>query len=184
MAKETQKAKIERLEQEVQELKDEKSKYLNDITDLHSQLNAKTSEITESEPYQSLLKDRDMYFKTIQLEQKSKETWKQRFRETIDRLQNENEQLQNNIQQLKNENEQLQRKSNIQELKNEQIEKPVEIKKLKNERNAGRKSKFTDQQIGEIIQDRKSMTIIQLAEKYNCSTGLIHKLTYEKKFRY
>ena len=49
-----------------------------------------------------------------------------------------------------------------------------------NARGAGRKSKFTDNQIEEIKKMRtEGSTIKEIAIKYNCSVGLIHKLINE-----
>lgn len=51
------------------------------------------------------------------------------------------------------------------------------ICKIHNERGAGRKSRFTDEQIKEIKQYRTSgKTIKEIAELFNCSVGLIHKI--------
>ena len=51
-----------------------------------------------------------------------------------------------------------------------------------NIRGAGRKPKFTDTQIKEILQDRaEGLTMKQLAIKYNCGAGTIHKVINENK---
>ncbi|MGL5713060.1 MAG: helix-turn-helix domain-containing protein [Paraclostridium sp.] len=50
-----------------------------------------------------------------------------------------------------------------------------------NARGAGRKSKFTDDQIEEIKSLREDgNTIKEIASRFNCSVGLIHKLINEK----
>lgn len=50
-----------------------------------------------------------------------------------------------------------------------------------NARGAGRKAKFTDDQVDEIRRLREDgNTIKEIAKRYNCSVGLIHKLINEK----
>lgn len=54
-------------------------------------------------------------------------------------------------------------------------------KKNKNPRGAGRKSLFSDDKKVLILKDRENgLTINELANKYNCSCGTIHKLIHEK----
>ena len=49
--------------------------------------------------------------------------------------------------------------------------------KTHNERGAGRKSRFTEQQVGEITMYRlQGKTIREIAEMYKCSSGLIHSI--------
>lgn len=70
------------------------------------------------------------------------------------------------------------------ELKDKDFKRTLEdLEKLKknslmhNARGAGRKSKFTDSQINEIKKLRANGdTIKDIANKYNCSVGLIHKI--------
>ena len=52
---------------------------------------------------------------------------------------------------------------------------------INNARGAGRKAKFTDDQVDEIRRLREDgNTIKEIANRYNCSVGLIHKLINEK----
>ena len=52
---------------------------------------------------------------------------------------------------------------------------------IHNARGAGRKAKFTDKKIEEIRRLREDgNTIKEIANRYNCSVGLIHKLINEK----
>lgn len=78
---------------------------------------------------------------------------------------------------------QMQKRINILELKNKSLSDTVQhnlkIHNLKphNERGAGRKARFTDMQIEEIKEYRaEGKTIKEIAEMYECSVGLIHKL--------
>ncbi|MBU3107128.1 Hin recombinase [Clostridium gasigenes] len=51
------------------------------------------------------------------------------------------------------------------------------VHKLKNERGAGRKSRFTEQEITSIkMHSMQGKTIKEIAEMFSCSVGLIHKL--------
>ncbi|MBZ0314756.1 Hin recombinase [Clostridium butyricum] len=81
---------------------------------------------------------------------------------------------------------QMQKRINILELKNKSLSDTVQHNleihnlKLHNERGAGRKARFTDMQIIEIKQYRaEGKTIKEIAEMYECSVGLIHKLISE-----
>lgn len=75
--------------------------------------------------------------------------------------------LREEIKKLQKENKEL-KKNNIQKLNNE---------KIHNERGAGRKARFTDTEIETIRMYRlQGKTIKEIAEMFNCSVGLIHKL--------
>ena len=70
----------------------------------------------------------------------------------------------------------------------EQLEKEIEAlkasnnnDKVKNERGAGRKSKFTQEQIQKIYLRRsEGKSFRAIAEEFNCSVGLVHKLIKER----
>lgn len=62
----------------------------------------------------------------------------------------------------------------------ELLENKIECSKIKNERNGGRKHKFNDNQINDILKRRnEGKSIRALAKEFNCSVGLIHKLINE-----
>lgn len=69
----------------------------------------------------------------------------------------------------------------IKGLKNALMDCNLEIaeKKHKNERNAGRKNKLDNETIEKIKYERRvyGSKITDLADKYQVSTGLIHKIT-------
>ena len=95
--------------------------------------------------------------------------------ETIDNYvvykKTELEKLKDNIQKLINENEQLRAENKLlkSELKN--------CSQNKNEHKAGRKNKFNNEQIQEIIKLKsQGKSIRQISREYNCSIGLVHKL--------
>ena len=70
---------------------------------------------------------------------------------------------------------------------NRNLEEINNLKKnslIHNARGAGRKAKFTDDQVDDIRRLREDgNTIKEIANRYNCSVGLIHKLINEKKGR-
>lgn len=69
---------------------------------------------------------------------------------------------------------QLEHKENIHKLKIEQ--------KVHNERGAGRNKKFTDKEVTEIKNYRADgKTIREIAQLYQCSIGLVHKLINENQ---
>ena len=85
-----------------------------------------------------------------------------------------NNELKEKIQKLKNENETL--NEEIQKLKNESKTT------IHNERGAGRKQRLTEEQKETIKMYRvQGKTIKEIAEIFNCSIGLIHKLINESK---
>ena len=85
-----------------------------------------------------------------------------------------NNELKEEIQKLKNENETL--NEEIQKLKNESKTT------IHNERGAGRKQRLTEEQKETIKMYRvQGKTIKEIAEIFNCSIGLIHKLINESK---
>ncbi|GEQ21127.1 hypothetical protein CBU02nite_16330 [Clostridium butyricum] len=68
----------------------------------------------------------------------------------------------------------------LDQLRKENAELKDEISRLKN-RGAGRHNKFNAYQISNMKNARhKGLTYKQIAEIYNCSTSLIHKLINEK----
>ena len=115
--------------------------------------------------------------------------------ELIDQLEKDNYYLKDNNSRLERwlEKTELERSKYLKEMqdyreKYSKLEDKVflkeqeELRKIKtflkhNARGAGRKNKFNAEQIQEIKQLRaEGQTIKALAEKYNCTTGLIHKL--------
>lgn len=68
--------------------------------------------------------------------------------------------------------------NDVHKLINETIQQDETIK---NQRGAGRKSKFTDSEKETIKMYRlQGKTIKEIADMYNCSVGLVHKLINEK----
>lgn len=68
----------------------------------------------------------------------------------------------------------------LDQLRKENEDLKDQIRKLRS-RGAGRKTMFNAYQISNMKNARnKGLTYKQIAEKYNCSTSLIHKLINEK----
>lgn len=81
--------------------------------------------------------------------------------------------IENHIRSLEHENEEL--KQRIIDLENGNI-----VHKIKNERNAGRKRKFTKEEVAIIdMLHLQGKSIRAIAKEMDCSVGLVHKLLNE-----
>ena len=88
-------------------------------------------------------------------------------------LETRNKSLDDKVQKLINEIDKYKSDDNIHKLNNETV-------KVHNERGAGRKTKFSEQEKETIKMYRiQGKTIKEIAQMYNCSVGLIHKLINE-----
>ena len=156
MARETQKAKIERLEKEIEmwrELCSKMQKELSEFKELADDSYEKSSTyIQQCKRIELLEEQNEAYRLSVEHEKKMRKALVDNYEEEIKRLNEE-------VQKLKNENK----------------------ARIHNERGAGRKSKFTDQEKESIRMYRlQGKTIKEIAEMFNCSIGLIHKLIHEK----
>lgn len=157
MKKETQKEKIARLENEVLELQANLHEYMRLLEDSNKfiyEMQDKADNEFSNSPYKK------------QLEQKlfMAEEGKKILRSRLESLEKRDKVKDDYIQELKNENETLKANCTI----------PV-----KNARGAGRKSKLDDKK-DEIKRLRaEGIKIKELANRYNCSVGKIHKLINE-----
>lgn len=159
MAKETQKAKIERLEKELLEANNIIKKQNNEI--LTMQDNADKGFNNSPDYIQMAKRIKDLELKEKVLND-SIEHNKKMYKYELKR----NDELIKEIQKLNSERD-------VHNLIN---------KKKHNERGAGRKAKFTEQQIEEIKMYRlQGKTIKEISNMFKCSVGLIHKLINEKK---
>lgn len=98
----------------------------------------------------------------------------------VNSLYDENQSLKKEVKELNNQVEQL--KEERHELRTKVAIFESKVQKLKNERGAGRKKKYDDKQIAEILEARKqnkSMRVI--AKEFNCSLGLVQKIINEHK---
>lgn len=155
MAKETQKAKIERLEQELKE-KDEEIKGLNKLINEKMNLICKIQEQQDSNfensGYKKQLEDKVFILET-------------------------------KLRQSKESQERAERKVKIKEKKVLELEEELSIRPINklNERGAGRKERLSIAEKESIkmyrMQGRKMQEIAAL---YSCSVGLIHKIINEK----
>ena len=203
MAKETEKEKINRLENELAEYKRLLDECTSEVRKLHEQADIEFA----NSPYRKQLEDRLFTLEeTAKVEKKLKESAERRCAakdEYIQELKIENDRL--NIElahkiceknDFRKECEELRARLRTAEHFNDQNnismlairacrqfscikELEEEIHKLKNERGAGRKPKLSDKK-DEIKQLRnEGMKIQELANKYGCSVGKIHKLINE-----
>lgn len=61
-----------------------------------------------------------------------------------------------------------------------ELEAEKSVQKIKNERNAGRKRKFTSEEVGKIqMMKLQGKSYRAVAKEMNCSVGLVHKLLNE-----
>ena len=157
MKKETQKEKIERLESEVLELQSNLKEYMMLLEDRNKviyEMQEKADNEFSNSPYRSQLE------RALFISEESEKT----LRNRLESLEKRSKAKDDYIQELKNENEIL--KANC-------------AMPVKNARGAGRKSKLDDKKY-EIKQLRaEGMKIQELADRYNCSVGKIHKLINE-----
>ena len=154
MAKETQKAKIERLEQELEQA----NKRIQEQNDYINKMQVLADETFENSPYRKQLEDKmkllEMKLKTAERAQKHAEKLAKARDEQLKELQ----------EQIK----QLQAKTNVH--------------KIKNERGAGRKQKLTNAEIQAIKMYRlQGKSYRAIADMFGCSVGLVHKIINEQK---
>ena len=155
MARETQKAKIERLEKEIEmwrELCSKMQKELSEFKELADDSYEKSSTYIQQCKRIELLEERnEAYRLSVEHEKNMRKVLVDNYEPEIERLNEE-----------------------IQKLKNENV-------RIHNERGAGRKSIFTEQEKETIRLYRlQGKTIKELAEMFSCSVGIIHKLIHEK----
>lgn len=212
MARETQKAKIERLEKEVSSLTETIQKLNNEIEVMQDNAD---KNFNNSANYIQMKKQ----IKDLKLKLKVSEDSKEHNRKMYESELKKNDEIIKEFQKLKNENERLkkkrERKANennlelidqqlqdardkadkwhkqlfIQQQKNKELEKEIEylveknsIIQKRNERGAGRKNRFNEQEVETIkVMRLRGDKIKDIAEQFNCSVGLIHKLIHESE---
>ena len=155
MARETQKAKIERLEKEIEmwrELCSKMQKELSEFKELADDSYEKSSTYIQQCKRIELLEEQNEAYRL------SVEHEKKMIKALVDNYEPEIERLNEEVQKLKSENK----------------------VRTHNERGAGRKSIFTEQEKESIRMYRlQGKTIKELAEMFSCSVGIIHKLIHE-----
>lgn len=177
MARETQKAKIERLEKEL-ERKEEIIKELL-AKDLQKDEELRKAEIR----YQDLINACNKDIQKLKDEN-------ERLKKKREKKANENnlELINQQLQDARDKADKWHKQLFIQQQKNKELEKEIadlldrySITKKHNERGAGRKSRFTQSEIETIKMYRiQGKTIKEIAELFKCSVGLIHKIINEK----
>lgn len=156
MARETQKAKIERLEKEIEmwrELCSKMQRELSEFKELADDSYEKSSTYIQQCKRIELLEERNEAYRL------SVEHEKNMRKALVDNYEPEIERLNEEIQKLKSENK----------------------VRIHNERGAGRKSRFTEQEKESVRMYRlQGKTMKEIAEMFSCSVGMIHKLIHEK----
>lgn len=154
MAKETQKAKIERLESELTQA----HKRIQEQNDYINKMQVLADENFENSPYRKQLEDK---IQMLEMKLKTAERAKQHA-EKLAKAKDEH------LQELQEQIKQLQSETNVQ--------------KIKNERRAGRKQKFINAEIQAIKLYRlQGKSYRAIAEMFDCSVGLVHKIINEQK---
>ena len=106
--------------------------------------------------------------------------------DVIARLERNNKRLEDDVEKYKKDylyyfNEYLKLKDKDFKRNLDEMDQLKKNSLMHNARGAGRKAKFTDDQVDEIRRLREDgNTIKEIANRYNCSVGLIHKLINEK----
>ncbi len=106
--------------------------------------------------------------------------------DVIARLERNNKRLEDDVEKYKKDylyyfNEYLKLKDKDFKRNLDEMDQLKKNSLMHNARGAGRKAKFTDDQVDEIRRLREDgNTIKEIAKRYNCSVGLIHKLINEK----
>ena len=159
--KETNKQTIERLQKELQQAKSELAEYKTICNNLNNEIlqmqERADKGFLNSSDYQQMTKRIEL----LEMQNKQLET---KNKSLDDKVYNLRDKVENN--------------NNIHKLNNETI-------KVHNERGAGRKTRFKEdqeQKKAEIKMYRlQGKTIKEIAQMYNCSVGLVHKLINENE---
>ena len=152
--------KIKDLREEIKQLQKE----VNSSNKLIQQLNYENSEMIDNADNvfenSSTYRQMQKHIEDLELKNKVLEDSKEHNRRMYEAELKRNSEIIKEIHKLKSENN--------------------KVKTIKNERGAGRKARFTDKEIAEIKMYRlQGKTITDIAARFNCSVGLIHKLINE-----
>ena len=154
MAKETQKAKIERLENELAQA----NKVIQEQNDYINKMHASANDSFDNSNDKKQLEDK---IKRLEMKLKTAERAKQHA-EKLAKAKDEH---------LKELKEQI-----------KQLEANTNVHKIKNERRAGRKQKFINAEIQAIKMYRlQGKSYRAIADMFGCSVGLVHKIINEQK---
>lgn len=182
MAKENQEEKIKCLENNLKNAYDEIQKLNNEIRKLKNE-EYTLEDIKELERrLQSAKNNSDKWHREYFAEQCKYKELNKKYQELeiqVEKLEKDNSKLKMDSKILK---EVIKRVKEL-EKENEQLKNNGSRSRstTHNERGAGRKSRFTDEQIEKIRMHRlQGKKIKEIAEMFDCSIGLIHKLINEK----
>ena len=147
------------LEQQVKELDEKCNEYIKQLINKDNEI-ARLKELADdsyekSSTYIQQCKKIELLEEQIEAYKLSVEHKKKKKKTLVDNYEEEIKRLNEEVQKLKNENK----------------------VRIHNERGAGRKERFTEQEKESIRMYRlQGKTIKEIAEMFNCSIGLIHKL--------
>ena len=164
MARETQKAKIERLENEI-EMCSKMQKELVELKEMADNSFEKScTYIQQCKTIEALESQNEAYRLSVEHEKKMRS-------KLVDNYELEIKRLNDYVQKLKSENEKLKKMI---------VDCAKYTERLSN-RGAGRKKKFDDQEREMIRMYRiQGMTIREIADRFECSVGIVHKIINEK----
>lgn len=156
MAKETQKAKIERLEKELNDYKEIARKQDEQLYKMGCVANESFEKSPKYREMKRIIEELEVFNRSLK---RMVEDEERRVKELRNAL--------------------YSKVKEIEGLK-EQLEEGNKSPNIKNSRGAGRKAKFTEKDRETIKMYRlQGKTIKEIAEMYECSVGLIHKLISE-----
>ena len=164
MARETQKAKIERLENEI-EMCSKMQKELVELKEMADNSFEKScTYIQQCKTIEALESQNEAYRLSVEHEKKMRSALVENYEPEIDRLNKY-------VQKLEAENKKL----------GDIIVKCAEYTERISNRGAGRKKRFYDQERETMRMYRlQGKTIREIAEIFECSVGIVHKIVNEK----
>lgn len=165
MARETQKEKIARLETELAQAINQRDAAIADALASNSKLNAK-HDVSDSPMYQSLLLDREQWKRIAKNRQDQIKKNELRYDELLTMYKDLEQQLKGS-QAMQVELQQIRTQSHTEP---------------HNARNAGRKPKFTNEQMEQVRKmAADGLSVRKIAAEMSCSIGLVCKILHSNK---
>ena len=197
MARETQKEKIARLEAELAQAINQRDAAIADALASNSKLNAK-HDVSDSPMYQSLLLDREQWKRIAKNRQdqiKKNEKGSQAMQADPENQQTAYKELQTEHERLKTEYETVKTLCErtleaYNAIQNDYKALQVELQQIRtqshtephNARNAGRKPKFTNEQMEQVRKmAADGLSVRKIAAEMSCSIGLVCKILHSNK---
>lgn len=164
------KKRVEELEKEIQELKNEQNVKIE--SEQFQELKNEQEEI-QKDKYKAFGVEDEAGYLMLRVEMGLK---------TVKSIMQENEELGKEFKKKERLEKEVQKLKDERKVMIEEYKETNNVQKIKNERNAGRKSKFTKTDIEKIMEWRNvhKRSIRVIARDFNCSVGLIHKIINEQ----